>query len=226
MGVFSSYAVEEGLGKRRYGAELGRGQIELVAGPKAADDAAVSGALVPLLTLGVPFTPVTAMLFAALLLHNVHPGPLFIQDHAGVFWSLVVAMAIGNVCLLILNFPLVGLWVQLLRIPERIRFPILMVVAMLGVFSLRFSFFDLWVMLAASALGLVLMRLGFDRILIILGLILGGPLETALRQSLIASGGNPSVFVATPVGQGILALLVLLVSGWLWFPRRVRRQAD
>ncbi len=226
MGVFSSYAVEEGLGKRRYGAELDRGQIELVAGPKAADDAAVSGALVPLLTLGVPFTPVTAMLFAALLLHNVHPGPLFIQDHASIFWSLVVAMAIGNVGLLILNFPLVGLWVQLLRIPERIRFPILMVVAMLGVYSLRFSFFDLWVMLAASALGLVLMQVGFDRILIILGLILGGPMESALRQSLIASGGNPGVFVDTPVGQGILTLLGLLVAGWTWFHHRARARLD
>ncbi|MDA8198726.1 MAG: tripartite tricarboxylate transporter permease [Thermaerobacter sp.] len=224
MGVFSAYAVEEKLGKRRYGSRLDEGQIELVAGPKAADDAAVSGALVPLLTLGVPFTPVTAMLFASLLLHNIHPGPLFIQDHAGVFWSLVVAMAIGNLCLLVLNFPLVGVWVQLLRVPERIRFPLLMVVAMLGVYSLRFSFFDLWVLLLSSVLGLVLIRIGFDRILIILGLILGGPMETALRQSLIGSGGSLSVFVSSPANQVMVAILAALIGGWSVLRIRTRRR--
>lgn len=211
MGVFGSYAVEEKLAKRKYGTALEDGHIELVAGPKGADDAAVSGALVPLLTLGLPFTPVTAMLFASLLLHNVHPGPLFIQDDPRVFWGLVVAMGIGNIVLLILNFPLVGLWVRILRVPEKYRFALLMLVMILGVYSLRYSFFDLWVLLASGICGLALVRWGFDRLLLLLALILGPPMETALRESLLLSRGNPLIFVTQPVSAGILGVFVVLM---------------
>ena len=215
MGVFGSYAAEERLAMRKYGTEeLEKGQIELVAGPKAADDAAASGSLVPLLTLGLPFTPVTAMLFAALLLHNITPGPLFIADNPSIFWGLVAAMGIGNIVLLILNFPLVGVWIRLLRIPEKYRFAILMLVMMLGVYALRYSFFDLWVLCIAGVLGTILHRVGFDRLLIVLGLIIGTPMEQSLRQSLLLSKGNPMVFVTQPVSLGIFLALAAFIVAW------------
>ncbi|HVT71296.1 MAG TPA: tripartite tricarboxylate transporter permease, partial [Trebonia sp.] len=204
----------EQLVKRRPGTEaVGKGAIRAVAGPKAADDAAVSGNLVPLMALGIPFSPVTAVLFAGLVLHGIQPGPLLISEHADIFWGLAAAMYIGNVALLLLNFPLVGIWTWLLRIPQPVLSAAIVLLMVVGAFSLRNNIFDVYVMVGAGVLGFVMKQLGFNRILVILGVVLGPVLESNFRQALQGSSGDPVTFVHGPISVALTVAFVLIA---LW----------
>jgi putative tricarboxylic transport membrane protein len=204
LSTFVSYRLERRLSPER----VGQGAVSAVAGPKAADDASVSGHLVPLMVLGIPFSSVTAILFAGILLHGIQPGPLLMGQHPEIFWGLVAAMYIGNLALLILNFPLVGMWMSILRIPQPILTALLVLLLLVGSYSLNNSFFDTLVLLGAGVLGYFLRSVELDRTLVVLGLVLGPLVEKNFRLALIISRGNPLVFASTWIDDVLWLLLV------------------
>jgi len=209
LATFASYRLERRLAPN----EVGTGSLRAVAGPKAADDGAVSGTLIPLMALGIPFSAVTAVLFAGLLLHGITPGPDMISQNPHIFWGMVAAMYIGNVALLILNFPLVAMWTSVLRLPQSILSALLVVLMMIGAYSLRNNLFDMIVLAVAGIVGYVMKQLGYERTLVILGLVLGPMLESSLGRSLELSDGSLMIFVRRPIPLALWAILVVFF-GW------------
>lgn len=213
LGPFASHGIERRILARGEKTGLHKPDLRCVAGPKAADDAAVGGSLIPLLALGIPFTPVTAMLMAGLELHGIIPGPTFLTSSSNLFWGLIAAMVIGNIALLILNVPMIGLWVQLLRVPQALRIGVLATVMIIGVYAVRASIFDLATLFVFGVVGVWSKRCGIQRSLIILGFVLGPLLETSLSTSLISSRGGLSVFINNPISAVGFSLIVLII-GW------------
>jgi putative tricarboxylic transport membrane protein len=206
---FISYGVEKAVSRRPH--EFGKGVVEGVAAPEAANNAETGGALIPMLTLGIPGSSTTAILLAALVLWGFKPGPLFIPENPALFWGLVASMYVGNVMLLVLNLPLVPLFAQVLRAPVYALFPVIFGISLVGVYSASGSLFDVW-LLAAFGLGGYLMRkLDYPSAPLILGFVLGAPLERALRQSLMMSDGSLSILVSRPVPAVMLSLTVLIL---------------
>src|SRR5687768_17886917 len=208
---FISYGIEKAVSRRPE--QFGQGVVEGVAAPEGANNAETGGALIPMLTLGIPGSSTTAVLLAALVLWGFKPGPLFIPENPAMFWGLVASMYIGNAMLLILNLPLVPLFAQVLRAPTYVLYPLILGISVVGVYSTSTSLFDVW-LLAGFGLGGYLMRkLDFPTAPLILGLVLGGAMERALRQSLMMSDGSLSILVSRPVPAVMLslALLILLV---------------
>ena len=199
ISTFVSYAVERKVSK--HPEEFGRGAVAGVAGPESANNAATSGAFVPMLALGVPGVPVAALLLAAMMVHGVTPGPLLIQQDPRLFWGFIASMYVGNVILLILNLPLVGLFVNLLRVPYPVMYPIILVCSILGVYAVNSSVVDVWIMLGTGVLGYVLRKLDFETAPIVLGLVLAPMMELSLRQSLAMSAGNYTIFVTRPISR-------------------------
>jgi putative tricarboxylic transport membrane protein len=216
-----SYAVEKRASKRPE--EFGQGAIAGVAGPEAANNAAASSSFIPLLTLGIPGNAATAMIFAALLIHGVTPGPFLLKEHADVFWGVVASMYVGNVMLLILNLPLVGVWVQLLKVPYAFLAPLIMVLTLVGVYSVNNSSFDMWVMLALGIFGYLMRKLKFDLGPLLLAFVLGPIMERSVRQSLLMSGGEFGIFVERPISAGLLAAAAAFLLLGSWSARRKRR---
>lgn len=215
VATYASHALERAKSRRKHGDD--RPAMAAVAGPKAADEAAVAGHLVTMLALGLAFSPVTAMLLAGLQLHGVQPGPLFISQHASLFWGLVFAMIIGTTVLLIINVPLVGLWVQLLRTPTPELLAGLTVFMLTGAYAIRNSTFDMWIVIVMGVIGYVMRRYRFPAALLVIGLVLGSVLEVNLRQALTSSQGDLVAFVHRPVGAVLLGLSVLLIiAAPLW----------
>jgi putative tricarboxylic transport membrane protein len=208
---FASYALEKKLADRPE--EFGSGRIEGVAGPETANNAATGGAMIPFLSLGIPSGPATAVMMVALLIHGIKPGPLLISENPGVFWGVVASMYIGNVMLIVLNLPMVGLFVNLLRVPFRLLFPIVLTICLVGVYSVNASPTELWTMLVFGVVGFVLRKLQFDLAPLVLALILGPMMELAFRQSLMMSGGDFKVFFGSPISLVLLAVSALLVLG-------------
>jgi putative tricarboxylic transport membrane protein len=208
---FLSYGLEKAVSKRKE--KFGTGAIEGVAAPEGANNSETGGALVPLLTLGIPGSGTTAILLAALVLWGFKPGPLFITDHPDLFWGLVASMYIGNVMLLVLNLPLVPLFAQVLRIPAYALYPIILGVSMVGVYSASGSMFDLGLLMAFGLLGYLMRKLDYPAAPLILGLALGAGMERALRQSLMMSQGSLSILVSRPISAVLLsvALLILMI---------------
>jgi putative tricarboxylic transport membrane protein len=204
-----SYGVERRAS--RHPAQFGQGAIEGVAGPESANNAAASGALVPLFALGLPASPPTAVLLAGFLIHGLQPGPLLVQQRPDVFWGVLASMYVGNAMLLVLNLPLVGLFVRLLRVPDVYLLPSVVLCCMVGAFSVAGSVSDVWVMVGAGLFGFAARRLGFDAAPVVLALVLGPAFETALRQALIISGGSPAIFVTRPLAASFLALAAALI---------------
>jgi putative tricarboxylic transport membrane protein len=212
--VFSSlgsYAVEKKVSK--HPEEFGQGAIEGVAGPESANNAASSASFIPLLTLGIPSNASIAMIFACLLIKGVTPGPFLIVEHADVFWGVIASMYIGNVMLIILNLPLVGIWVQLLRVPYGILAPVVILFTMIGSYSIANQAFDLYTLIAFGVLGYVLRKLKFEAGPLPLAFILGPMIEGAMRQSLLMSGGSFAIFFTRPISMTIVALFALFVLG-------------
>ena len=206
---FLSYGIEKRLSK--HPERFGKGAIEGVAGPESANNAGSTSAFIPLLTLGIPSNVIMAMLFAGLLVHNITPGPLLLRDHPQVFWGIICSMYIGNVMLLILNLPLIGMWVQVTKIPFRFLFPLIILICTIGVYSVNNSRFDLWVMLIFGVVGYVLKKSGYEFPPLVLAYILTPLMEQSLRQSLIMSGGRFTIFVGRPIPCICLGLAVLLL---------------
>jgi putative tricarboxylic transport membrane protein len=206
---FLSYALEKKVSKNPE--EFGKGAVAGVAGPESANNAASTGAFVPMLALGIPTGPVTAVLIAALLVHGVPPGPSLVNDHPNVFWGFVASMYVGNVVLLLLNLPLVGLFVHLLRIPYAYLYPLIIMFCVIGVYEVNHSIVDVWIMLIMGVVGYALKKFGFDPAPLVLGLVIAPIFEMSLRQSLIMSDGNYMIFVARPIAAVLLGISVALL---------------
>jgi putative tricarboxylic transport membrane protein len=207
---FASYAVERKISK--HPERFGQGAIEGVAGPEAANNGAAQGAFIPLLTLGIPGNAVMALTLGALKIHGIVPGPFLITEHPNIFWGVVASMYVGNFLLLVLNLPLIGMWVRLLKIPTSILYPIIIFFCIIGTFSVSNSLFDVGALFVFGFLGYVLRRLNFDLAPLILGFILGPILETSARQSLIMSGGAFSIFYASTITVILLGLALAVLG--------------
>jgi putative tricarboxylic transport membrane protein len=206
---FVSYALERRIS--RHPEEFGRGAVAGVAGPESANNAASTGAFVPMLALGIPTGPVTAVLMAALLIHGVPPGPTLVNDHPRVFWGFVASMYVGNLMLLALNLPLVGLFVNLLRIPYAYLYPVIIAFCIIGVYEVNNSIVDVWIMLIMGVVGYGLRKLGLDPAPLVLGLVIAPLFEMSLRQSLIMSNGDWLIFAQRPIALALLAISVGLL---------------
>ncbi|HEX2500885.1 MAG TPA: tripartite tricarboxylate transporter permease [Methylomirabilota bacterium] len=206
---FASYMVEKRLA--RDPSRFGRGAIEGVAGPESANNADAQCKFIPMLTLGLPASAVMALMLGALTIHGVAPGPQVMTQRPELFWGLVASMWIGNLMLLLLNLPLIGLWTSLLRVPYRLLFPAIMVFSVLGVYSVNNSSFDVYLAALFGVLGFVWIRLGCSPAPMLLGFVLGPMLEENLRRALVASRGDPSVFVTRPISLVFLAVTVLIL---------------
>ncbi len=207
---FISYALEKRLSKRPE--EFGRGAVAGVAGPEAANNAASTGAFVPMLALGLPTGPVTAVLMAALLIHGVPAGPTLVTDHPKVFWGFIASMYVGNVMLLLLNLPLVGLFVAVLRIPYRYLYPLIVMFCIVGVYEVSHSIIDVWIMLIMGVVGYLLRKADLDPAPLVLGLVIAPTLELSLRQSLTMSSGDWTIFLKRPIAATLLVVAALLLA--------------
>src|SRR5688572_10194663 len=206
---FISYGIEKAVSK--HPDTFGTGVPEGVAAPEGANNSETGGALVPMLTLGIPGSSTTAILLAALILYGFKPGPLMIQEHPTLFWGLVASMYVGNVLLLVLNIPLIPVFAQILRLPAYVLYPLIFGISIVGVHSASQSVFDVWLVAGFGLLGYVMRKLDYPSAPLILGLVLGDSLERALRQSLMMSQGDLSILVARPMSATMLFLTVLIL---------------
>ena len=211
---FASYAIEKKISKTPE--KFGTGTIEGVAGPEAANNAATGGAFIPMLTLGIPANAVMAILLGALMIYGVQPGPLLIKQAPGLFWGTITSMYVGNLMLLVLNLPLIGLWVKVLKIPYPILFPLILIFCLIGVYSINNSIGDIIIMNIFGIVGYLMKKFKYEGAPLILALVLGPMFEDALRQSLMLSHGKFSIFVTRPISLGLLiAAFLLLASSFI-----------
>ena len=222
LSSFLAYAMERRVS--RSPERFGKGAVEGVAGPEAANNAAAITAFVPTLTLGIPGDPIMALMLGALVIHGVQPGPLMLEARPEMFWGLVVSFGIGNLLLLILNLPLIGIWVSMLRIPFRYLYPAILIFVCLGVYSVRGASFDIAAVALIGMAGYLLALARFSPALLLLGFVLGPLIETNLRRAMLISRGDPMVFLERPIACGftIATAFLILLSLWqVWRRRRV-----
>jgi putative tricarboxylic transport membrane protein len=211
---FVSYAMEKKLSKTPE--KFGKGAIAGVAGPETANNSATGGAFIPLLTLGIPANVVMAMLLGALVIHGVQPGPMLLQNHPDLFWGVVTSMYVGNAMLLVLNLPLIGLWVQVLKVPYRILFPMILLFCMIGAYSINYSVLDVLMMIIFGVLGYLMKKFEYEGAPLVLAYVLGPMMEMALRQSLTMSNGSFTIFFIRPISAvGIGASILFIISSLL-----------
>ena len=218
---FASYALEKRLSKTPE--RFGNGAIEGVAGPESANNAAAGGAFIPLMTLGIPPNVVMALLLGAFVIHGLQPGPLMITQNPGLFWGIVASMYIGNLMLLVLNLPMIGMWVQLLKLPYNILFPLIILFTIIGVYCSGNNVFDVYVMIAFGVIGYFMRKIGYEPAPLVLAFVLGPMLENNLRKSLILSQGDLTIFVRGWITCACLLLaLALLIAPLLPALRKKR----
>jgi TctA family transporter len=223
LASFGSYSLEKRVSKEPK--TFGHGAIEGVAGPEAANNAAAQTSFIPLLTLGLPAHPVMALMLGAFIIQGITPGPQVIQDEPALFWGLVVSMWIGNLLLVLLNLPLIGIWVRLLKVPYRVLFPAIVTFACIGTYAINQNPFDVYAIALFGVLGYVLVKLGGEPAPLLLGFVLGPLLENHMRRALIISHGDPATFFTRPVSLALLIIAaVVLVIAVLPSIRR-RREA-
>ncbi len=206
---FLSYALERRVSK--HPEQFGKGAVAGVAGPESANNSASTGAFVPMLALGIPTGPITAVLIGALMVHGVSVGPQLVNEHPDVFWGFVASMYVGNLMLLALNLPLVGLFVTVLRIPYSYLYPLIIMFCIIGVYEVSHSIVDVWIMLIMGVLGYALRKFAFDPAPLVLGLVISPILEQSLRQSLIMSNGNYFIFLNRPISLSLIIVSVGLL---------------
>ncbi|HYH32923.1 MAG TPA: tripartite tricarboxylate transporter permease [Pseudonocardia sp.] len=224
MSSLASYAIEKRRAKEPQ--RFGRGAIEGVAGPETANNAGSTSAFIPLLTLGIPANSATAILYGALLLQGITPGPFLITREPDVFWGVIDSMYIGNLFLLIMSVPLVGIFIQILRVRLTILGPIAIIVTMLGTYSINNNVFDMWVALAAGVVGYFMMKSGFEPGPLVLAFLLGSLLETSFRKSLAISAGDLTIFVTRPVSATLFALIAIAIGISIFQYLRRRGRSD
>jgi putative tricarboxylic transport membrane protein len=219
LSTFMAYGVEKRVSK--HPEKFGHGAIEGVAAPESANNAAASTSFIPLMTLGIPPNVVLAVLFGAFMIHGVTPGPLLMTQHPEIFWGVIASMYMGNVILLILNLPLIPLWVQVLRIPDKILYPLIVLFCLLGAYSVHNSVFDIGVMLLFGMVGYLLNKFDFEPAPLVLGFVLGPLFEVNLRRSLLMSQGSFAIFVERPIA--LVALIVCVILIILPFIQAIRK---
>jgi putative tricarboxylic transport membrane protein len=203
--------------------KFGTGMIEGVAGPESANNAAVGGAFVPLFTLGIPANVTMAVMLGALMIHGLIPGPMLLKQHPEVFWGTVTSMYVGNVLLLLLNLPLIGLWVKILKVPYRILFPLIILFCLIGAYSLNNTTFDIGVMVVFGLVGYLMKKFQYEGAPLLLAFVLGPMMEQALRQSLLISHGSFAVFFTRPISAVAMGLALLLIVSYLFPALRKKR---
>jgi putative tricarboxylic transport membrane protein len=213
LAAFGAYSVEKKSSK--YSHEFGKGAIEGVAGPEAANNAAAQTSFIPLLTLGIPPNAVMALMVGAMTIHNIQPGPQVMTSNPALFWGLIASMWIGNVMLILLNLPLIGIWVKLLKIPYRFLYPAILVFCCIGVYTVNNTVFDVYVTAGFGLIGYLFFKLGCEPPPLLLGFVLGPMMEENFRRALLLSRGDFTTFVTRPLSLGLLiaaALLVVIVA--------------
>jgi TctA family transporter len=213
LAAFGAYSVEKKSSK--YSHEFGKGAIEGVAGPESANNAAAQTSFIPLLTLGIPPNAVMALMVGAMTIHNIQPGPQVMTSNPALFWGLIASMWIGNVMLILLNLPLIGIWVKLLKIPYRFMYPAILVFCCIGVYTVNNTVFDVYVTAAFGIIGYLFFKLGCEPPPLLLGFVLGPMMEENFRRALLLSRGDFTTFLTSPLSLGLLiasALLVVMVT--------------
>jgi len=211
LSAFAAYTLEKKIKLGAGEVPFGRGNIRGVAGPEAANNAGAQTSFIPMLTLGIPPNPVMALMVGAMTIHNIQPGPQVMTSNPELFWGLIASMWIGNLMLVILNLPLIGLWIKLLTIPYRWLFPAIVLFCAIGVYSTNNNVFDIWLVAIFGVVGYTFIKLGCEPAPLLLGLILGPMMEENLRRALLLSRGEWSVFVSRPISAGLLVAAVLLM---------------
>lgn len=209
LGSFAAYSIEKKVSKNR--AQFGKGAIEGVAAPESANNAGAQTSFIPMLTLGIPSNPVMALMVGAMIIQGIQPGPSVITEQPALFWGIIVSMWVGNLFLVILNLPLIGLWVRMIMVPYQLLYPAILVFCAIGVFSLRNQEFDVYLMGLFGVLGYVFSKLGCEPAPMLLAFILGPLMEEFLRRAMLLSRGDPLVLIQRPISATLLALAVLAI---------------
>jgi TctA family transporter len=213
LGAFAAYSIEKKVSKSA--AQFGKGAIEGVAAPESANNAGAQTSFIPMLTLGIPSNPVMALMVGAMIIQGIQPGPSVITEQPALFWGIVVSMWVGNLFLVILNLPMIGLWVRMIMVPYQLLYPAIIVFTAIGVFSLNNSEFDIYLMALFGLFGYVFAKLGCEAAPMLLAFILGPLMEEYLRRAMLISRGDPWVFVHRPISATLLALAVLAMCAVL-----------
>jgi putative tricarboxylic transport membrane protein len=224
MGSFASYAVEKRISK--HPERFGKGAIEGVAGPESANNSACSSNFIPLLTLGLPCNAVMALLLGSLLIHGVSPGPMLIKDHPDLFWGVVGSMYIGNVMLVLLNLPLIGIWVRLLTVPYSVLFPIILLFCLIGAYSLNNDVWEIIIMVFFGIVGYLMRKFKYEAAPFVFALVLSPMFENSFRQSLLMSEGSFSIFFTRPISCLLMVTGIVLfsISALPWLKRKPFRE--
>jgi len=224
LASFFAYSLERKVSK--YGPEFGKGAIEGVAGPESANNAAAQTSFIPTLTLGIPGSATMALMLGAMVIHNIQPGPQVVTRNPDLFWGLIVSMWIGNLFLVILNLPLIGIWVRLLRIPYAMLFPAILIFCCIGVYSASYSLLDVYMVAGCGVIGYVLAKLDCEPAPLLLGFVLGPMIEEYFRRALVLSDGDFAIFVTRPISACLLAIAAaMIVFAALPRLRQVREEA-
>ncbi len=209
LSTFTSYAVEKGVSK--HPEKFGEGCIEGVAGPESANNSASIAGFIPLLTLGIPSSATIAIIYGALMMYGLQPGPLLIKEHPDMFWGLIASMYLGNIMLLILNLPLIGLWVKILKIPYPILFPLILIFCLIGAYSLNNNVAEVLIMIFFGFFGYIMNKFEYETAPLVLALVLGSRLEVSLRRSLLLQNGDLTIFFTRPISAIFIIIAIMLV---------------
>jgi TctA family transporter len=224
LAAFAAYTLEKRIAKDP--SRFGKGAVAGVAAPEAANNAGAQTSFIPMLALGIPPNAVMALMIGAMAIHGIVPGPQVMTREPGLFWGLVASMWVGNLMLVVINLPLVGIWVRLLRVPYRLLYPAILVFCCIGVYALNNSVFEVYLTLAFGVLGYLFAKLGCEPAPLLLGFILGPMMEENLRRAMRLSRGDPAIFVERPISAVLLAMaVVLLVAVLAPSLRRLREKA-
>ena len=220
MSSFTSYAVEKRFSKNPE--RFGKGAIQGVAGPESANNAGAQSNFIPLMTLGLPCNVVMALMLGALMIHGIRPGPMLMQEHPDLFWGLIASMYLGNAMLLLLNLPLIGLWVRVLSIPYRLLFVLILLFCLIGVYSLNNNFWEIIIMVIFGVVGYLKRKFKYEAAPFVFALVLGPMMENSLRQSLLMSEGSFVIFFTHPISciQMIIGIILFSVPALPWFKRK------
>ncbi len=223
LGAFASYTLEKKLA--RDPSRFGKGAIEGVAGPESANNAGAQTSFIPLLTLGIPPNAVMALMVGAMTIHNIQPGPQVMTSNPQLFWGLIASMWVGNLLLVVLNLPMIGVWIKLLSVPYRLLYPAILLFCCIGVYSLSNNIFDVMMTVVFGVLGWLFVKLECEPAPLLLGFILGPMMEENLRRAMLLSRGDPMVFLNRPLSRSLLiaAMLLLLL---ILLPNLRRKRAE
>jgi TctA family transporter len=222
LASFAAYSIEKKVSPNR--AEFGKGAIEGVAAPEAANNAGAQTSFIPMLTLGIPSNPVMALMIGAMIIQGIQPGPAVMTEQPSLFWGLIVSMWFGNLFLVVLNLPMIGLWVRMITVPYHRLFPAILMFCAIGVFSLNNSDFDVWLMALFGLFGYLCAKLGAEPAPMLLGFIIGPMMEEYLRRALLLSQGDPLVFIQRPISATMLAMAALALAVVLTPALRKKRE--